>query len=349
MIKKLLSSILAGLLCACISAQINTISVPSGYVPLLQAAGNLNALVFWDPLTGSGILQKNGHQMSFRAGESIILADYSKLVITDPPLFIQTSLYVSESFVSTAKELFSAKSEASFFRVGAILIDPGHGGKDPGAVASHTIGGKKVTVQEKDTALATALELFSLLTQTYPDKKILLTRSTDVYLSLEQRVDIANSVQLEENEAIIYVSIHANAAFDKKAGGFEVWYLSPGYRRSVLSESGLDKDLLPILNSMMEEEYTTESILIAKFILEGIESQAGNQITNRGIKEEEWFVVRNARMPSVLVELGFVTNYPDAVLLNDKTYLRKMAIGIYNGLGTFITHFEQSRGFTGTR
>ena len=70
---------------------------------------------------------------------------------------------------------------------------------------------------------------------------------------------------------------------------------------------------------------------------------------NRGIKEEEWFVVRNAHMPSVLVELGFITNLQDAGLLNDKTYLRKTALGIYNGLGAFITHFEQSRGFTGTR
>ncbi len=323
--------------------------LPSNYVKALSAAENLNALMYWDPLAGNGILQKNGHQLSFRTGESIILLDYKKLVITDPPVISNNALYFSDSFISTAKDLFSSKSDETFFRVGAVLIDPGHGGKDPGAVAAHTINGKKVTIQEKDIALTTALELHSLLTASYPDKKILLTRSTDVYLSLEQRVDIANSVKLEENEAIIYVSIHANAAFDKKAGGYEVWYLSPGYRRSVLSDSGVDKDLLPILNSMMEEEYTTESILIAKFILEGMDNEIGKQMTNRGIKEEEWFVVRNAHMPSVLVELGFVTNLQDSSLLINKIYLRKIALGIYNGLGAFITHFEQSRGFTGTR
>jgi len=324
-------------------------TVPLGYKNAVTAANNLNALVYWDPLAGNGIMQKNGHQISFRVGERIVLLDYTKLLLTDPPLLMDNILYFSDSFIKAAEELFSTQSNDVNFRVGAILIDPGHGGKDPGAVASHTIGGKKITIQEKDIALTTALELHSLLSASYPDKKILLTRSTDIYLSLEERVDIANSVKLQDNEAIIYVSIHANAAFDKKAGGYEVWYLSPGYRRSVLSDSGVDKDLLPILNSMMEEEYTTESILIAKFILEGLNTQIGKQMVNRGIKEEEWFVVRNAHMPSVLVELGFITNLQDAGLLNDKTYLRKTALGIYNGLGAFITHFEQSRGFTGTR
>mgnify|MGYP001213002018 FL=1 len=324
-------------------------TVPAGYKNAAASAKNLNASVFWDPLAGNGILQKNGHQISFRAGESVILLDYLNLLIVDPPIFSNNVLYFSDSLLKAAEELFSTQNNDANFRVGAILIDPGHGGKDPGAVASHTIGGKKTSIQEKDIALTTALELHSLLSASYPDKKILLTRSTDIYLSLEQRVDIANSVNLQDNEAVIYVSIHANAAFDKKAGGYEVWYLSPGYRRSVLSDSGVDKDLLPILNSMMEEEYTTESILIAKFILEGMDTQIGKQMVNRGIKEEEWFVVRNAHMPSVLVELGFITNSQDAALLNDKIYLRKTALGIYNGLGAFITHFEQSRGFTGTR
>ncbi len=324
-------------------------TVPSGYTNAVTAVESLDAYVYWDPLTGSGVLQKNGHTIRFISGESIALLDYKKLLIIDPPLVSSNSLYLSNSLLKTAEDLFTTFTGDTEFRVGAILIDPGHGGKDPGAVDTHTIDGKKVTIQEKDVALTTALELHSLLSKTYPDKKILLTRSTDTYLTLEQRVDIANSVKLEDNEAILYVSVHVNAAFDKKAGGYEVWYLSPGYRRSVLSDSGVDKDLLPILNSMMEEEYTTESILIAKFILEGMDDQIGQKMSNRGIKEEEWFVVRNAHMPSVLIELGFITNLQDASLLNDKIYLRKIALGIYNGLGAFITHFEQSRGFTGTR
>ena len=127
--------------------------------------------------------------------------------------------------------------------------------------------------------------------------------------------------------------------------------MSPGYRRTLIKNTNNDKDkeVLPILNSMMEEEFTTESILIAKYIQDGMKAQVGSLSVDRGIKEEEWFVVRNANMPSVLVELGFVTNEEEAKLLFDKNYLRKLSLGIYNGLTAFVTHFERSRGFTGAK
>ena len=108
-------------------------------------------------------------------------------------------------------------------------------------------------------------------------------------------------------------------------------------------------ELFKILNEMMEEEYTTESILIAKFIMDGLNLQIGSKTVSRGIKAEEWFVVKNSKMPSVLVELGFLTNYDEACNLNDKAYLQKSALGIYNGISAFVTHFERSRGFTGTK
>ena len=234
------------------------------------------------------------------------------------------------------------------YSIGAILIDPGHGGKDPGASATCMIKGKKTTVVEKDINLNIGLKLYDMLTKAYPKKRILMTRNTDKYLTLEERTTIANSVKLGQNEAVLYLSIHVNASLDKGATGFEVWYLSPGYRRQVIdSESDEDKGLLTILNSMMEEEYTTESILMAKFIEDGLNAQVGALSPQRGIKEEEWFVVRNAKMPSVLVETGFLSNEKEAALLSDADYLKKLSLGIYNGLGAFITHFERSRGFTG--
>ena len=99
----------------------------------------------------------------------------------------------------------------------------------------------------------------------------------------------------------------------------------------------------------MEEEYTAESILIAKFIMDGLSSQIGSVSKARGIKAEEWFVVKNSNMPSVLIEVGFLTNEKEALNLNDKSYLQKTSLGIYNGVSAFITHFERSRGFTKTK
>ena len=315
---------------------------------LTEYIENQGATLSWDSLSSSGILEKNGHTVSFRVDDELVIADYRNFYITDAPIQKNGNVFITENFAEVCSKVFSLTSSTGYFKIGAVLIDAGHGGKDPGAVETHTINGKKVTLQEKDITLSVAKKLYAKLQSLYSDKKILMTRTEDKFLSLEERVEIANNVELKDHEAILYISIHVNAAFDKKASGFEVWYLSPGYRRTVIDENALeDKSLAPILNSMLEEEYTTESILIAKCISEGLEATCGNEMNNRGIKQEEWFVVRNANMPSVLVELGFVTNPTEAKLMADDTYLQKMTNGIYNGLVQFITHFEKSRGFTG--
>ena len=316
-----------------------------------EIAKQTNSVLYWDALAGNGIFEKNGRFLSFSAHNSFVMLDCLEITPCSLPVKQGGTYYASRDFFDTVKNIFDTLPPEVHFRIGAILIDPGHGGQDPGAVADYTVNGKKQTLREKDVVLFTAKDLYNRLKEKYPDKKIMLTRSTDVFLTLNQRTDIANTVKLAEHEAILYVSLHANSAFYTKAKGFEVWYLSPGYRRTLIKSTGSDKDkdVRPILNSMMEEEFTTESILIAKYIQNGIKAQVGHLTTDRGLKEEEWFVVRNANMPSVLVELGFVTNEEEAMLLFDKDYLRKLSVGIYNGLTAFVTHFEESRGFTGGR
>ncbi len=320
-----------------------------GQQAITDVARNLEADLLWDSLSQTGILLKNGHQVQFRVGSDIAILDSVLLVSFGAPQNINGVVTVTQEFANSVKEYFSSAQPETFFRIGAILIDPGHGGKDPGAIATHTINGKKINMQEKDIVLDVSKSLYSKLVTRYPDKNILLTRDTDIFLTLDERVDIANTVKLKENEAILYISIHINSAFSKDASGFEVWYLSPKHRRTVLTEESLsetDKDLMPILNSMLEEEYTTESILIAKSILDGMAAQVGSLSRNRGLKAEEWFVVRNVYMPSVLLELGFISNAEEAALLADSGYLNKLSLGIYNGLQSFIDVFERSKGFT---
>lgn len=328
----------------CFSAENKTQS--SSFIPLSEGAEQLGARFSWDPLSGIGVFEKNGHTIQFHSEDQIALFDYRKLEIIDAPKNVNGTVYVSAGFMERATTFFASEKSETLFKIGAILIDPGHGGKDSGAVGNHTVDGKKLQLYEKDVVLKVSEELYKQLKTVYPDKKIYMTRTDDTFLSLEERVEIANNMPLAEHEAILYISVHANSAFDKKASGFEVWYLSPGYRRTILSENAADKEILPILNSMLEEEFTTESILIAKFILDGMDAEIGKESPNRGLKEEEWFVVRNANMPSVLVEIGFVSNEHEARLLADESYLRKIALGIYNGLSSFIAHFERSRGFT---
>ena len=319
-------------------------------IALLEKSKTNGMSLYWDSLSECGILEKNGHQLSFRNGESLVLLDSVKMAITDAPELKNNQLYVSNKFLSDAEEFFNQKSEVPF-KVGAILIDAGHGGKDPGALKTYKINGKDITIREKDINLKVAKMLYERLHAAYPQKQIILTRSTDVFLTLGERTDIANNVKVGENEAVLFISIHVNSSLNKSSSGYEVWYLSPGYRRTVLDKSAVDNDknLVTIMSSMLEEEYTTESIMIAKFIMDGLQAQIGKESTARGIRAEEWFVVKNSNMPAVLIELGFVSNQKEALLLNDEKYLKKATLGIYNGITAFVTHFERSQGFTSVK
>ena len=190
--------------------------------------------------------------------------------------------------------------------------------------------------------------MFDLLSERFPEKQIVLTRNDDTYVTLEGRTEVANNLVDQTKDSVIFVSIHANASLDTKARGFEVWYLPPDYRRDLITADNLDEDskeLAPILNTMLEEEYTRESILLAQEIIREFDRRVGNKSINRGIREESWFVVRNAKMPAVLIELGFATNEQEATLLANPGYLRTMAEGVYSAIETFVTTFESTDGF----
>ena len=307
-----------------------------------DAAKALDADVAWNPLSQEITFTVGEHTAQCRIGKPLVFFDYLEAAVTHAPqMSTDAQPILPAALFTQLEDFFKRFNTGSFFRVGAVLIDPGHGGRDPGTVGSYIENGKTIPVYEKNIALTVSLALDELLRKTYPDKKIILTRSGDTYPSLEDRVEMANGVPLKKNEAILYISIHANAApFNKKPYGFEVWYLPPDYRRDLIDETTASKEIVHILNSMMEEEFSTESILIAKNISDGLDAQIGKESKNRGLKEKEWYVVRNAKMPSVLIELGFVTNPEEAKRLNTPSYLQKCAQGIYNGLTAFISRFE---------
>ncbi len=300
----------------------------------------------WDPFRSIGELSSKGQTVVFKPGIPFLLINYSdKTETVSVSRGDAGEILFSPEAAEIITDLFDMATPAagSVMKIKAIIIDPGHGGKDPGAIGRFQIDGEQVNLKEKDVVLSVATYVAERLKSTYSEKQIILTRSTDVFISLEQRTVIANSIELEENEAIIFVSVHANASLNPNANGFEVWYLPPEYRRDLLDDSTIESelsDVVPILNTMLEEEITVESILLAQSIQKGLKISIGDKIEDRGLKEESWFVVRNAKMPAVLVELGFVTNKTEAVILRDESYLKKVGEGIYNGISSFINHFE---------
>ena len=336
------------------------VSQETGYITIEDFLTRNNFVFKWSPILDTGELEYGSDSFSFKTGTDFMIFNYKEIINNvkierkdgiirmdkkTADIILEKSGFFKIS--DTAKtDSASAVSKPSGHRIAAILIDPGHGGRDTGAIGRHENDGKSLIINEKDIVLDISLELNRLLSSTYRDKKIILTRNKDVYPSLEERVEKANSIKLDKNEVIVFVSIHANASFNKNAKGFEVWYLPPDYRRDLIDADTFDKntkDILPILNTMLEEEFTIESILLAQHILDGLDKSIGNKELNRGLKEETWFVVRNAKMPSVLVEVGFVSNKEEAFKLSEKEYLKKLTEGIYNGVKRFIDNLESIR------
>jgi N-acetylmuramoyl-L-alanine amidase len=301
----------------------------------------------WDPMRRTATLWRGNNSVTFRAGQDTLLFNYSDLERLRGAVLLEEAGEVQISPVAMGRILERMPEpppEEERRVIAGFFIDPGHGGKDPGTIGRHVIDGETMVLQEKDLVLDAAVRLGRRLRERYPDKEVLLSREEDIYLTLEERTRRANALEVEPDETVIFISIHANASLNRRADGFEVWYLPPEYRRPGLvnpERVGVnDPEVLTILNTIREEEVTLESILLGRNILTGLESRVGEVSPNRGLKEESWYVVRNARMPSVLIELGFVTNQAEFLRLREESYLNKLVDGIYTGVTNFVRSFE---------
>jgi len=349
--KKLVKKLIFLLLCLVLfSNSLYALSLDETLNALASIFESEQAQFRWDPLFRDGAFNIGNHSGAFsiaaKEGETGFLVINNRELFNVPlPYNENGTLVFPDAFVTTLKNTFTRlhENDISRFRIAAIVIDPGHGGKDSGAVGNITANGKTTQIFEKDIVLKTGLALRDMLNQTYPDKRILMTRDRDVYLTLDQRADMANAVNVRENEAVIFISIHANWSASQNARGYEVWHITSGYRRTLIDPSrhNYSSDITAILNAMLEEEFTTESILLADYILAGLAKTFGSTLPSRGRKANDWFVVRNSRMPAVLVELGFVSNRQDTALMTSEEGLQKFTRSLYNGIIDFIGIFER--------
>lgn len=312
-----------------------------GAVSLLEFGRQAKAAVSYDPLTATGAIEQKGSFVSFALQQPFIVLDWKSIKRVEAPYLEKGVVMLPENFSKEVSAYFLLKNapKKEKYSIAAILIDPGHGGKDPGAIGE--VDGMRLA--EKDLTLEVSARVIDLLKARYPDRRILSTRDDDSYPTLDDRVAMANSTNLKADEAVIYVSIHANASFNKNAKGFEVWFLNPEYRRTVVDAKTVrekGQEIAPILNAMLEEEFTTESIILARKVYDRLGRAIGSRSPGRGIRAEEWFVVRNAKMPSILIEIGFITHAEEGRLLAGSGYLRTIGDAIYNGIVDFIEHFE---------
>lgn len=213
-----------------------------------------------------------------------------------------------------------------------IVIDAGHGGKD--------IGGRRIFgMKEKDINLHVAKELYQLLKK---EKifDVLMTRTSDVFIPLSERCRITNNFKPD-----IFISLHANAARDKRKNGFEIYSLSENasdpwaaevaeYENSVLEmedESSAQIDPTAILlHSLARNEYINEGSYLAANIAK--EYEKNTPFKNRGVRHAAFYVLRGSYAPGVLVEMGFMTNSSDQANLNNRKVRTKIAEAIYKGI-----------------
>lgn len=306
---------------------------------LLEASGTWFQ---WNSFRKTGIVWKGTRSLAFRVGDPLLLVDFSTLYTTASIYQEEGRIVFPAESVAVFRDVFPFRGEGiDGASVVAIFIDPGHGGKDPGAVSTTRNG---ELIQEKDIVLQVALDLSNKLSSQYPQKQVILSRDDDQYISLEQRITFANSIHLERGETMLFISLHANAALNKKARGFEVWYLPPQVVRKNVADpeelSSADPDVLSVLNILRDEELTVESVLLARSILSALDFSIGSASINRGLREESWYVVRNAKVPAVLLELGFITNFEEQEMLMNSEYLQRLSTGVYQGIADFIQSIE---------
>lgn len=218
-------------------------------------------------------------------------------------------------------------------KVGTVVIDPGHGGRDPGAVA--------FGMQEKHLALKIAKALRAVFRKNRPDLRVELTRTGDTFIPLEKRPEIAKSIGAD-----LFISIHLNAHRQERFSGVETYFLNLTSDASALRVAARENsttqkqvgDLNAILRDLLRDTNILESSRLANSLQATLiaELRSDWPVRDLGVKQAPFMVLIGAEMPSVLVEAGFLTNRRESRRLRSGRYLTRIAEGIYEGLRKYI-------------
>lgn len=223
-------------------------------------------------------------------------------------------------------------------KIRRVVIDPGHGGHDPGAVGPNGI-------QEKDVVLAIGLRLRELFKEGL-GLDVVMTRSTDVFIPLEERTAIANKVGAD-----LFLSVHANAAPNRLAAGIETYYLNLAKTDKVAQlaakENGTSLDKVSVLQAilfdLMANYKLNDSAHLADEVQKSLHKKIRthySDVKNLGVKQGPFYVLIGASMPSILVETAFLSNAVEEFRLKDPAYQDMVAEGILDGVRRYITSLK---------
>jgi N-acetylmuramoyl-L-alanine amidase len=292
------------------------ISIQNGLLRQVRAAQ-------FSPEVVRVVLDMNG-QSSYQAA---LLSDPYRLVIDIPGQENRDKVILAErkELVPQAK---TAKPPVTGLR--KIVLDPGHGGKDPGAVGVNGIA-------EKDIVLAVAKKL-ALKLKKELGVEVVLTRSDDSFVELKDRTAVANAEQAD-----LFISLHVNASPNPEARGIETYYLDnttdEAANRLAARENSVARnsvtDIQFILSDMIQNLKLEDSITLANRLHASVVSQVGRrygEVKDLGVKKALFYVLVGARMPSVLVEMFFVTHRSEGRALGKEAYQDGIAEALFDGI-----------------
>ena len=291
------------------------------------------------------IIYLNTYLVSFKGN----LNNLSYPVVYQNNDFLLPKTFFSQTLVSIFPDKFSWNNTSQTLlterpvdkRISRIVIDPGHGGKDPGAVGKRS--------REKDIVLDIAKKLKKELEEKL-DIQVLLTRDKDEFISLQDRTNFANY-----NNADLFISLHCNASHNKNSNGVEVFFLSTARSNDARAVEALENsvvldyeggkeavkaydDLQFILADLQQSEQFEESSDLAVRLQTEIVSKT--KAVDRGVKQAGFYVLRGAFMPAVLIEFGFISNEEEEKKLLNRSYQDKLVSAVVNGVKSFKLKYD---------
>ena len=281
----------------------------------------------------------------FQLSSKVVKQNNSYYVPTDSFLNIVNNLSNNISINRSTNEISLSKlsdnpakavkvdirNEKEKWEFKTIVIDAGHGGKDPGAI------GYRGT-KEKDIALDVAKRLEKKLSKNMK-VKIVMTRDEDIFLRLSERTKIAN-----ESNGSLFISIHTNAAEDRRASGFETFLIGQNKNEAAVRVAARENAVLELEGStskkltdedlikatIAQSAFASKSELFASLVQKEIKKRV--QSKDRGVKQAGFYVLMGASMPNVLVELGFISNPSEEKKLRSPQYRDQLATAIYRAV-----------------
>jgi len=308
-----------------------SLSIPGGVIDSLA----IHDIIIKNPINEIKTIQMdNAAQISFLLN---IIPDDFELISFDNQIMI--NLYTAQK-----KNAQKIKAEKQKYIIDTIVLDAGHGGKDPGACV------QSCQIQEKHITLAIVQKIGMQLEKL--GMNVIYTREDDRFITLNERTNIANS-----NQGDLFISIHVNSISNSpRTKGFETYLLRIGKTDDAIKEvekrensvidkyegsSSLYEKLSKINATIIQDANSKQSADFANIIQNEL-AKATNDKLNRGVKQAGFQVLWGVTMPNVLVEVGFITNKDERKNLTSKKYQNKIAESIVNAIKIYKNNYEQS-------